>query len=51
MSGQTKKYRVTLPIRLEDDILHLAGAVVELDEKTALDYRHALIAVPEEGEN
>ncbi len=43
------KFQVTLPIDV-DGVTHLAGSVIELDEDVALEYRHALIALPQTGE-
>ncbi len=47
-----KKYRLTLPCAFPDlegadASVHQAGEVVELDDKTAARYAHALIAVEE----
>lgn len=41
-----KKYQVTLPIEV-DGVIYQHGATVELDDKTAELYSHALIAVAE----
>jgi hypothetical protein len=39
-----KKYKVILPIEV-NGIIYPFGSIVELDEKTAIDYSHALTEV------
>lgn len=46
-----QKYRVTLPISVVVDgkeTLYHPGDVAELDSETAIQYKHALMAVQEE---
>jgi len=43
-----QKFEVTLPIDLGDGVIHRFGEVVELDEKQAKDFQHAIRRVEEE---
>lgn len=51
MNPPSKRYLVILPVQLPDNSIHQIGEVIELDEDTALAYRHALVAETQQEED